>query len=549
VAQHVLTLTSGLCWREQQLSAMCAPASAQSSTRKSSTRPSGMVRTSRAAPAPPTAPANPRRGPPPQVRQRSDEADAPRGGAATRRRSSERGEATSSGSRGGSSRRSWLGGWASSFSPSVAASDESASPRGGSAAGVAEAAAGPSSEPPRLGSLQRIPIVVCEAEEGYVSGSMSISCENSTNASYNSSAKSVMDEDSDIYARLRPAFAGPSGPATAARWAGAGRSGVSPSGAEEAWEDEATVEQLATLMKRAGERLGDSGWEPTRAASRLREVDRICVEIVRTEATSRAGSRRGSGRGSSSDVSNEASYNSAVGANSRSPVLQSVQQSTVRPRPSSTVPPRPFLSKIRGAVAVASNKLASSRPSGRPSAVSSYSVESESSLEAPDASASASADAPQRSKRSSWSSLPAEALAAAGACFSGRSSAKGLVALVPRTEAAAVEPAEGKAPAARSPSRGPSLTRNFTAKKEVSALDTITDFFQADVRAPPPPPTPAPHPGSHHPSPSLHLQRDTLSNNNSSSSTYTHVDVEAEVPAESLPPRAAQPPPPTSAVE
>lgn len=120
---------------------------------------------------------------------------------------------------------------------------------------------------------------------------------------------------------------------------------------EEDGMDVGTIKQIHLLMRTASEKIADGErWSGAQAVERVRELDRICSEIVQTEANSLAGSRASSCRGS--EMGNSPRDSGVLGDRHSEPkralALAGSPLAGSNDRPmASVLPPRPFLSTVR----------------------------------------------------------------------------------------------------------------------------------------------------------------------------------------------------------
>jgi hypothetical protein len=116
--------------------------------------------------------------------------------------------------------------------------------------------------------------------------------------------------------------------------------------------DVAAVQQIHQLMRNASEKMaGGERWSGAQAAERVRELDRICSEIVKTEADSLAGSLASSCRGS--EMGNSPREWGSLGDKPSEPKRTLAGMAVGSPLAGSSggssglAPPRPFLSTMR----------------------------------------------------------------------------------------------------------------------------------------------------------------------------------------------------------
>eukprot|EP00962_Isochrysis_galbana_P002746 scaffold759_cov119-Isochrysis_galbana.AAC.2 len=120
---------------------------------------------------------------------------------------------------------------------------------------------------------------------------------------------------------------------------------------EEDGMDVGSIKQIHLLMRTASEKIADGErWSGAQAVKRVRELDRICSEIVQTEANSLAGSRASSCRGS--EMGNSPRNSGVLGDRHSEPkralALAGSPLAGSNDRPmGSVLPPRPFLSTVR----------------------------------------------------------------------------------------------------------------------------------------------------------------------------------------------------------
>ena len=252
-------------------------------------------------------------------------------------------------------RRSWVNWDGSAVSASGGSSEDGGSPMREPTSGEAMIRA-------------RFPCAPPVVEEDYDSGATSME----------GSGKNLLSEDSSSGAPGSRHSGTAMGPICSGRIPGVHDSSETPMHVDDDLDPQAVV-QIQKLMQDVSKALADhSEWDASTTAERVRKIDRICSEIVKTEADSRANSRANSNRGSMADMSNSLrnslsdpskpvaghaahpqsplmNHPSGGLAHPPSPLLPSAHIPTAGPptAPGTLVPPRPFLSKLRRANASA----------------------------------------------------------------------------------------------------------------------------------------------------------------------------------------------------
>lgn len=449
--------------REAQISAYCtSEATGPQPLRKSGKRPSGMVR------------------------QRSDE-DLNESRRISRTSSSE----AQRGSRSGQSmRRSWVNWDGSAVSASGGSSEDGGSPMREPTSGEAMIRA-------------RFPCAPPVVEEDYDSGATSME----------GSGKNLLSEDSSSGAPGSRHSGTAMGPICSGRIPGVHDSSETPMHVDDDLDPQAVV-QIQKLMQDVSKALADhSEWDASTTAERVRKIDRICSEIVKTEADSRANSRANSNRGSMADMSNSLrnslsdpskpvaghaahpqsplmNHPSGGLAHPPSPLLPSAHIPTAGPptAPGTLVPPRPFLSKLRRANASAKGVpptlvIPAVHASGRQSAesIGSHSEAlSESSLDLSPVDQHVASEG-KRSQRGSWTRLPADAFAAASRLSFNSKSKAG----TPRSDGGSDRASEGHGQQRNGSSHAVPSRGGLAVKLGMSALVSISGSFRSSSEAGP----------------------------------------------------------------